>query len=246
MPYIDSYAWFDTRLCPQKDEGYAAFMARCVPGIMALEPDMNVEDANKHCERAWGDYILKQATEVTITMKRELFSSQEGIYMDSYLGDWTVSEVHSAVIPTMNVTYSALEKANAVTGEVFKIAKAKTDEQLVFGWANVAIDETGQYPLDWDGDITAPEDLEKAAYQFVLKYRATGENHQGEVKGDLVESIMFTKQKQEALGIPDGVLPQGWWVGFHVPEKEIFEKIKSGEYEMFSVQGTGYRAPTNA
>lgn len=246
MPYIDTYSWFDTRLRPTDNEHYGAFMERCVPGIMALEPDLTVEAANQLCERAWGDYILRQATEVTLTMKRNFHDYSDGVYMEGWFDEWQVAEVHAAQIPTMNVTYSSLEKAKAVAGEVFQIAKSKTDEQLVFGWANVAMDANGEYPLDWDGDITAPEDLEKAAYSFVLKHRVTGEKHEGEAKGNLVESIMFTKEKQEALGIPEGVLPQGWWVGFHVPEKEVFEKIKSGEYEMFSVQGTGYRAPTNA
>jgi hypothetical protein len=55
---------------------------------------------------------------------------------------------------------------------------------------------------------------------------------------------MFTKEKQSALGIPDGVLPEGWWVGFHVPDAEVFAKIKTGEYEMFSVQGSAIKAPT--
>lgn len=246
MPYIDTYAWFDTRLRPQEGEGYNDFMSRCVPGIMALEPGLTAEDANALCERAWGDYILKQATEITLTMKRTFYDNSDGIYMEGWFDDWQVAEVHSAVIPQMSVTYSSVEKAKAVEGEAFQIAKSKQDEQLVFGWANVAIDAAGQYPLDWDGDVTDPQHLEKAAYDFVLKHRVTGEQHEGEAKGNLVESVMFTKEKQEALGIPDGILPQGWWVGFHVPDKEVFEKIKSGEYEMFSVQGTGYRAPTNA
>lgn len=129
-------------------------------------------------------------------------------------------------------------------GNMFRISKSVEDKQLVFGWANIAVDIDGTYPLDWDGDVTPPEELEKAAYTFVLKYRATGENHQGGVKGNLVESIMFTKEKQQAMGIPEGIVPEGWWVGFHIPDKEVFAKIKSGEYEMFSVQGSAHRAPT--
>lgn len=244
MPYIDTNAWMGARLEPTHGEGYAAFMERCVPGVVALKPQLTADECNAICESAWAAHVMQNATEVTVTLKRDFYTYNDSMYLEGWYSDWEVAEIHTALMAQMNVTYSALEKAKVATGEVFKIAKSKTDEQLVFGWANVAIDETGQYPLDWDGDVTAPEDLEKAAYDFVLKHRVTGEQHEGEAKGNLVESVMFTKEKQEALGIPEGLLPQGWWVGFHVPDKEVFEKIKSGEYEMFSVQGSGYRAAT--
>ncbi|MNH15357.1 hypothetical protein D3C79_749690 [compost metagenome] len=55
---------------------------------------------------------------------------------------------------------------------------------------------------------------------------------------------MLTKEKQGAMGIPEGVVPEGWWVGFHIEDTEIFKKVKSGEYEMFSVHGSAFRKPT--
>jgi len=118
------------------------------------------------------------------------------------------------------------------------VAKVKDAENLVFGWANISIMNDGSIPLDWQGDITSPEVLEKAAYEFVLLYRETGEMHEGECKGQLVESVMFTKEKMEAIGIPAGTIPEGWWVGFYVPDNEVFEKVKTGKYRMFSIQGT--------
>lgn len=121
--------------------------------------------------------------------------------------------------------------------DLVDIAKLNDDSHLVFGWANISIQEDGSIPLDWQGDVTAPKVLEKAAYNFVLKYRATGEMHEGGVKGLLVESVMFTKEKMLAMGIPDDILPQGWWVGFYIPDDAICAKIKSGEYKMFSIQG---------
>ena len=123
------------------------------------------------------------------------------------------------------------------------ISKASEKENLVFGWANVALKPDGEAPLDWDGDVTPPEVLEKAAYQFVLKFRQSGEMHEGEVKGHLVESMMFTKEKIEALGIPEGVVPEGWWVGFYIPDDEVFKKVVEGKYKMFSVEGTAKRVP---
>ncbi|NLD21618.1 MAG: hypothetical protein GX664_03930 [Bacteroidales bacterium] len=121
------------------------------------------------------------------------------------------------------------------------ISKMNDEQHLVFGWANVSINADGSTPLDWQGDITAPEVLEKAAYQYVLKYRTTGEMHQGEAVGYLVESCMFTKQKMQAMGIPEGILPEGWWVGFYIPDDDVVDKIKSGQYKMFSIQGKAKR-----
>lgn len=132
------------------------------------------------------------------------------------------------------------DKESVYTDEVI-ITKINDDSHLVFGWANISIQEDGSVPLDWQGDITAPKILEKAAYNFVLKYRATGEMHQGGIKGYLVESVMFTKEKMEAMGIPEGIVPQGWWVGFYIPDDEVCTKIKSGEYKMFSIQGKAKR-----
>lgn len=121
------------------------------------------------------------------------------------------------------------------------VTKSNEDAQLVFGWANVSLTKEGDIPLDWQGDIIPPQVLEKAAYNFVLKYRETGEQHIGECKGLLVESVMFTKDKQRAIGIPEGIVPEAWWVGFYVPDKEVYDKIRSGQYKMFSIQGSAKR-----
>lgn len=58
----------------------------------------------------------------------------------------------------------------------------------------------------------------------------------------LIESVIFTPEKQKAMGLPEGVLPEvGWWIGFYVTDDEVWEKVKSGEYPMFSIEGTAVR-----
>ena len=123
----------------------------------------------------------------------------------------------------------------------FDIYKAKDDEQLVSGWANVALDKDGNAPLDWQDDIIAPETLEKAAMQFMMEYRESGEMHKGNSKGTVVESIVFTKEKQQAIGIPEGSVPEGWFITVKVHDPEVFAKVKNGTYRMFSIQGTAKR-----
>ncbi len=63
--------------------------------------------------------------------------------------------------------------------------------------------------------------------------------------GRVVESIIFTEEKANALGIPAGILPKGWWIGFHITDDVVWQKIKSGEYSMFSIEGTAVRRSTS-
>lgn len=126
----------------------------------------------------------------------------------------------------------------------FKILKSE-DKRLVFGWASVSITADGELLQDLQNDSIAPDDLETAAYEYVLQFRDGGEEHQPNLrrKAKLVESCVFTEEKQEALGIPPGILPVGWWIGFYVEDDDAWEKIKNGTYQMFSIEGTATRIP---
>lgn len=120
----------------------------------------------------------------------------------------------------------------------FSIQKSSDEKRLAFGWASISQDESGTELVDLAEDIIDPDTLENAAYEFVKLYREGGEMHE---RGDcavLVESVVFTKEKMAAMGIPERTLPTGWWIGFYVTDDEVWEKVKSGEYPMFSIEGT--------
>lgn len=119
----------------------------------------------------------------------------------------------------------------------FDIYKSREDERLVSGWANVSINADGSIPLDWQDDVIAPEVLEKAAINFMLDYRDSGAMHEGGSVGTVVESIVFTKEKQQAMGIPENTVPVGWFITVKVHDDETFAKVKDGTYKMFSIQG---------
>lgn len=125
----------------------------------------------------------------------------------------------------------------------FKIAKSIEDKRIAFGWASIAKDEAGNDLVDLSDDIIEPDTLENAAYEFVKLYREGGEMHERGGCATLVESIVFTPEKMSAMGIPDGTLPTGWWIGFHVTDDEVWSKVKSGEYPMFSIEGEAVREP---
>ena len=127
----------------------------------------------------------------------------------------------------------------------FSVFKTDDDKRLVFGWASVSITAEGEQLEDRQYDIIDPEDLEEAAYEYVLNFRDTGERHNPNLrkKGKLVESCVFTAEKQKAMGIPEGTVPVGWWIGFKITDDEAWEKVKSGVYKMFSIEGKANRVP---
>lgn len=123
-----------------------------------------------------------------------------------------------------------------------EITKVDEDERLVFGWASIGIDKDGGIIEDRQGDILDdPNEIEKAAYDFVLNSRDGGEMHVRKGVSTLVESVVFTPEKTRAMGIPDGTVPTGWWVGFRVNDEEVWKAVKDGKYRMFSVHGRGMR-----
>ena len=123
----------------------------------------------------------------------------------------------------------------------FKVMKSDDEKMLAFGWANVSMRVDGELIEDWQGDIIEPEELESAAYEYVRLYGDGGEMHERGGVAVLIESIVFTEEKMQVMGIPDGTLPIGWWIGFKVTDKDVWEKVKNGTYPMFSIEGEAER-----
>ena len=122
-----------------------------------------------------------------------------------------------------------------IRGTVFK---RDDEKQLVYGWASV-IEKGGEQLIDLHGEVIEEEDLLKAAHKFMTDFREGKVMHKGEQVGEVVESIVFTKDIQEALGIDLGMV--GWFIGYQVHDPSVWKKVKSGELPMFSIGGTAVR-----
>ena len=133
------------------------------------------------------------------------------------------------------------QKEDSVIKGRFKITKSDDDKRLAFGWASVSMRVDGEVIEDWQSDIVEPEELENAAYNFVELYREGGEMHERGGVAILIESVVFTEEKMKAIGIPEGTLPIGWWIGFKVLDDDVWEKVKDGTYPMFSIEGEAER-----
>ncbi|MBE6722267.1 MAG: hypothetical protein E7572_07250 [Ruminococcaceae bacterium] len=142
-------------------------------------------------------------------------------------------------------TFNEILNAAAVKKSQFRVFKADEDKHLVFGWANISIRQDGEEILDYQQDMIDPEDLEAAAYQYVLDFRDGGEEHNPDRRkvARLVESCVFTADKLAAMGLAADAVPQGWWIGFYVDDADTWGKIKDGTYQMFSIEGTATRQP---
>lgn len=118
------------------------------------------------------------------------------------------------------------------------IVKANNEQQIVYGWASI-VEKDGEPVVDTEGDVIDIADLEEAALAYVMKSRVASINHTGDQVGSLVESIVFTKEKQQSLGVNLGKV--GWWVGYKISDAEIWERVKSGELRSFSIGGSAVR-----
>ena len=123
------------------------------------------------------------------------------------------------------------------------ILKSSDELGLVYGWASV-IEENGSQVADYEGDVIDEDELVKAAHQFMTDYRNGKENHKGSPSFTIVESMVLTKDVQQALGIDLGKV--GWFIAGKIEDPEIRKKIKMGDYQSFSIGGRGEREPFDA
>ena len=122
------------------------------------------------------------------------------------------------------------------------IRKVDMKHRLVFGWAYVAKDADGTTVVDSQEDFIADDwELERAAYDYVVKSRDGSDTHVVKGLATLVESVVFTKDKIRAMGLNEADVPTGWWVGMRITNDKLLAKVQSGEYTSFSIGGKGIR-----
>lgn len=129
------------------------------------------------------------------------------------------------------------------------IAKLDEEQRLFGGWAYVARMPDGTLVEDHSGDvIDTPEAwdaLVKAFIHYALTSRSGDLMHTEYEAADLVEMAIIDRPKREALGLPEGVLPDGVYLSFKARESPAGERlwrgIKNGTYRSLSIVGSGMR-----
>lgn len=126
------------------------------------------------------------------------------------------------------------KKSSAVTVDVQKMDDT---EGLVFGWAYVNRSPNGEVVEDSHGTTIEDAELERAAYEYVAGHGIGDVMHDYGSQMRLIESMVWNETKRSALGIPEGTMPSGWWVGYRIEDEETKRAVAKGEYPMFSIGG---------
>lgn len=113
-----------------------------------------------------------------------------------------------------------------------EFAKTDEDKRLVYGIV-LAPNE-----IDTQNDMIFPEEIEKAAHNFLQQSRVLGEQHETVADSEIVESYITPEdtilQEQE-------VKKGTWIVVSKVHSDELWKDIKDGIYTGYSIGGTGKR-----
>lgn len=155
----------------------------------------------------------------------------------------TDSEIADAVLAIAGIKVVKHDDPVAKFRTEVHIAKTTPRKNMVFGWANLPYTPDGTQIYDYQGHAIDLEEIEDTAYNFTISRYGTGDMHTSEQFGELVESMIFTPEKQAEIGIPPGIVPPGaWWIGFKVPP-EYWDSVVSGERTMFSIEGSARLDP---
>lgn len=131
---------------------------------------------------------------------------------------------------------------------VLKYAGPDLKDGLVWGWASM-IEKDGQTIRDYQGDQITEAELVKAAHDYMTNSRTGSAMHiycedadrQPLKCGEVVESMVFTKDLQKAMGIS---LPHiGWLIGYKISNPAVRKAVASGQLKAFSIGGSGLRIP---
>ena len=115
-----------------------------------------------------------------------------------------------------------------------QILKQMDEERLAFGWAYVSTVK-GELSLDHSGEFIRPEQLAKAATNFMLSMRTAKSMHTGEMIGEVVHSMPLTNDIAKALGIQSD--REGWVIALKVYDDQVWQDVKSGKLAAFSIGG---------
>ena len=126
------------------------------------------------------------------------------------------------------------------------IVRSDSANHRIWGWAYITRDKDGVQVEDSKKATLPTEVLEEGVYEFNRREsRPHADMHAREEDGAtviqtgwIVESMVFTREKCDALGIPPGIVPEGWWICAEVPEdSECWRAVQRGERADFSIAG---------
>lgn len=124
-----------------------------------------------------------------------------------------------------------------------KVLKYVEEQRLVYGWAYVST-VNDEISLDHSGEYIRPDEIVKAATNFMLDARVAKEMHSGPQVGDIVHSLPITKEIASSLGLSTD--KEGWIICVKVHDDKVWEQVKTGKLSAFSIGGRALRETLDA
>ena len=132
-----------------------------------------------------------------------------------------------------------VEKNMDTWGRSVDFYKADDERQIVYG---IVLEPNVE---DSQGDIVPPEEVEKAAHNFAIRYAQgkaeIGLDHETLINREgapLVETYVAPVDFQHG----DQVVKAGSWIiAVHIPDAEVWKSIKAGGRTGYSIKGRGTR-----
>ena len=115
----------------------------------------------------------------------------------------------------------------------YVIEIAKMVDNIVYGVV-LAPDKA-----DLQGDIMSKEDIERASHEYMKEYRTINVDHKDNVDAYPVESWIA---KEDGLLGTRPYTKGSWLMGTLLPQ-DLADKVRSGRYNAYSIEGTGVREP---
>lgn len=110
-----------------------------------------------------------------------------------------------------------------------------SERRLVYGEVLVPDVEDSQ------GDVVSPEEIEKAAHEYLRNFRLVGDTHETLAPAEVVESYIAPVDFTPEGG--DLIRKGSWVMVVKIHSDEMWEEVKKGEYTGFSIGGEAYRDP---
>jgi hypothetical protein len=135
----------------------------------------------------------------------------------------------------VGVTAGDVSKAYAPLNPTsVSIKKLDDEQQLVFGEVYAP-----GFP-DSQGDFMTAKTIQNMAYEFLRKgfVNRIDTNHNQEINGSYVVESFIAREDDSIF------IPGSWVIGVKVPDPKLWEMIKSGELNGFSLDGSAVQVET--
>jgi hypothetical protein len=132
----------------------------------------------------------------------------------------------------------------------FSVSKLATESgrHYVTGWAYVSQDEDGAPVVDHSGEHIPINELDTMASDLLPQLAqadSSGVMHQASGPVRIVQSLVLTPERREALGLGKGFA--GWVVVLEVTDEAVWGRVLAGQYPSLSIEGMAIREDvTNA